>query len=523
MPARAYAIVTAALVATVFAVVLALVRPETLVHDWHGWRQADTATIALDYAHGDLDVLRPRIAWGGDGPGYVEAELQVYTAALALLHRLTGSAPVAAGGEWLGRALSAAALAATAWLVWVWLRMLGLRPAAALFGALAFATSRGTVFLVSVQPDAFGLAATTGALVLFTRWLHTQRLVHLALSSLLFAIGGGIKPTFLAAGLAALATLFGHHPAGARLRALRSSTLWIAASLPLIAVALLLAHGASLHADYGNTFGIISGGDSKFPTLDRLASPMQYVKLARVGLDFGPGPLGTLGILSVLSRRRHLTSSAIAAVGGLWAAYVVVGIASMRYASEAWLGSHYHALGLLAGAVSLGVGLDGFMPLLTTRAHLRRLGAAVVFAALALQLAVGLHHRQTAAAHWADRELLAAAVLRSDLEKVAGPRTAASPNLPNHGVLVVIRSSVAATTETGAPNNFEDPRIFYLAGVRGWVWPSDATSVAASLPALRARGARYYVDATGWPFRHPEDQRWLRENASDLGSGVFRL
>jgi hypothetical protein len=515
MPARAYAIVTAALVASVFAVVLGVVRPETLVHDWHGWRQADTATIALNYAHGDLDVLHPQIAWGGDDPGYVEAELQVYTGALALLHRLAGSAPVASG-EWLGRALSAAALAATAWLVWVWLRTLGLQPAAALIGTVAFATSRGTVFLVSVQPDAFGLAATTGALVLFTRWLHTPRRRDLALSSLLFAIAGGIKPTFLAAGLAALVTLLGHHPAGARLRALRSGQLWTAASITLLAVALLLAHGASLHADYGNTFGIISGGDSKFPTLDRLASPMQYVKLAQVGLAFGPGPLGALGLILVLSRLRHLTRPAIAAAIGLWAAYALVGIASMRYASEAWLGSHYHALGVLAGAVSLGVGVDGLLPLLATRPHLRRLSAAAVSIVLAAQLAVALQHRRTAAAHWADRELQAAAVLRRDLEKTAAA-------LPDHGVLVVIRSGVAATTETGAPNNYEDPRIFYLAGVRGWVWPSDGTSVAASLPALRARGARYYVDPTDWPLRHPEDQRWLDEHSSYLRSGVFRL
>src|SRR6185436_15827296 len=62
-------------------------RPANVAADRTGWRQADTQTIAVNLTEPGASILFPRIAWGGDGPGYVETELQVYPAAIAILMR----------------------------------------------------------------------------------------------------------------------------------------------------------------------------------------------------------------------------------------------------------------------------------------------------------------------------------------------------------------------------------------------------------------------------------------------------
>jgi hypothetical protein len=64
------------------------------------WRQADTATIARNFARNGMDLFFPQIDWGGAGPGYVETELP-------LMPWLTGALYLVFGEqEWLGRLVS---------------------------------------------------------------------------------------------------------------------------------------------------------------------------------------------------------------------------------------------------------------------------------------------------------------------------------------------------------------------------------------------------------------------------------
>ena len=50
----------------------------------YSWRECDTQAIARNLAFEEFDPLRPRIDWRGDGPGYVETELQLYPTLVAL-------------------------------------------------------------------------------------------------------------------------------------------------------------------------------------------------------------------------------------------------------------------------------------------------------------------------------------------------------------------------------------------------------------------------------------------------------
>ena len=355
----------------------------------------------------------------------------------------------------------------------------------ALSGEAALLTSVGATFLVSVQPDALGLCLAAASLVAFVAWTEGGAGRLLLASTVLLALSAGVKPTNLALGLSQfiLAYVSGR---------LRDGRLWLAWASVLGFVGVVLAWGAHVHDATGNTFGVISGGDSKFPTLARLTSPGQYLGLLRTGLVFGPGWLGAAALAWTLIRGPR--SPVLLA---LLAGYVLTGLVAMRYASEAWLGSHYHALGMLVGAVSVGFTVSARPP--------RTVAAVVTLVALAClaQLAYGLHERPRRAAGWSDRELSLASALAPHL--VQGDR-------------LVFRAAVESQVPIwGGPNNFEDPRLFYLTRTTGWVLPSDRWSIPEVEAAWRL-GARLYVDATGALGEHPEFLEWLLAHGERLAT-----
>ncbi len=97
-------------------IVWTTLRPHAIVSDWHGWRQADTQTIALNFVESGTNILWPQIAWGGSGPGYVETELQLYPRILSLIMRVYGPS------EWAGQLVSLLAIVTAALIVFVHLR-----------------------------------------------------------------------------------------------------------------------------------------------------------------------------------------------------------------------------------------------------------------------------------------------------------------------------------------------------------------------------------------------------------------
>src|SRR5438128_2010968 len=103
-----WAIAAAATILLWCGVELALRRASSITDDQHGWRQADTQAIARNLAFEEFDPLRPRIDWRGDGPGYVETELQLYPAIVAAAMRVTGES------VWPGQLLSLVCVATAA-------------------------------------------------------------------------------------------------------------------------------------------------------------------------------------------------------------------------------------------------------------------------------------------------------------------------------------------------------------------------------------------------------------------------
>jgi 4-amino-4-deoxy-L-arabinose transferase-like glycosyltransferase len=484
----------AALAVGFCVVELTVAWPDSLVGDWMGWRQADTQIIARHLAE-EFRVLEPKVDWGGAGPYAVESEAPVYAALVSVVLRVTPGHP-----EWPGRVLSLLAVLFTALLLHRTLRRrFGAWPAA--LAAAFFVASPAALFAGNtVQPDALALLLVAVAFVAFLAYAeapgdpgHARRLLGLTLVAT--ALAGLVKPTALHIGVAEAMLLLLIRP-----RALRRVAPWVAWSLALAVVGAWLLWAAGIHERTGLSFGTVSGGDSKFPAARDLLRPGRYWDIVRVSLFWGIGLPGAISGGWLLLRRRVEPAE-----WALLAASALLLVVSMRYSSQEWLGSHYHLPTTLLGAWLLAHAASDIAPRLTTPL-LRRAAAAVALLALVAWFATALHARRTYGRGWADAEIALGESLRPHLAP---------------GDLVVARASAPARDEAwDTANNYQDPRLLYVAGARGWVLPADEGWAPETLADLAQSGARYYADPTGDLPEHPELLAWLAAHAQPLADGL---
>lgn len=471
----------AASIVLVWCVVeLWLRRSGTITDDWQGWRQADTQAIARHLAFDDFDVLRPRIDWGGDGPGYVEAELPLYAAVVGVLLRVFGD------GVWPGQLVSLACVAGASLVVFFELaRRFGERPA--LVALIAALTVQGVVVAgTSIQPDAMALGAFAVGFVAFVRWVEQPDDRHLVVWIVATTVAGLVKPTALQLGLSqGLFVLL------RRRELLLRPRLWLGWAVVLAVVGAYLWHARSLYLVYGNTFGLLSGGDSKLPTRERIVELWRWRQLATFIVEWGTGILAVPAAAFLLWRRR-LGHEEIALAFGTVAASVL----AFRYTSHHF-GTHYHlpacVLGawLVARAVHVAEGAWGARVLAVATAAAVATAGLVTFRTLNMLSALAPEPETAVGAM---------------LEEVASP-----------GTLVVVRARAEEVNdEWHTPNNYQDPRIFYLSRTRGWVLPNDAHG-AERLSALAQGGARFYAHVAAIPI-DAELAAWLSEHAERVAA-----
>lgn len=456
--------------AVAWAVVMLTVRrADVITDDWHGWRQADTAAIARNLAAEEPNPLRPRIDWRGDGPGYVETELQLYPAIVAAVAAATGDLERSAQVVSLGCVLAAALILASA---------LGRRygPAAGYAALVAILSMQGAVVAsTTIQPDPLAFLAFTLGWVAFLADLAAPRRATWAAWVAATAVAGLVKPTTLELGLAQFTLIAVAHRAH-----LRSARLWLGWAVVLAAVGGYLLYARTLYTTYGNTFGVLSGGDSKLPALGALAGLEPWRELARYGLVWGVGLLAVPAAL-YLAVRRRLTAEHLALALGAAA----LSLLALRYTAS-YFGTHYHLPHVVLGAhlVAAAVG-ELRWPRAAT--------AAVAVVALALTV--------RALAFITSRPREPETTLGRALATVAAP-----------GTRVAVRARAEGyNRQWRTENNFQDPRVFYLSRTTGWVLPNDLAGSAALADYAR-RGARFYVHVN----QHPIDAdlaAWLALHA----------
>jgi hypothetical protein len=456
-----------------------MLRPPELVSDWNGWRQADTQTIALNFTRPGAQLLFPQISWGGDGPGYVETELQLYTKIVALTMGVFGQ------GEWPGQLVSLLATLATAWVVFVHLGR-SHTPLAAALGVLAFLSTRTSVHLATVvMPDSLALLAYAAAWSFFVAYCRNDRTRDLVLFGVIGSLAMLTKPTTAHLGVSAFLymTFIGRFP----LKNYRVMLTWGAM---VAALALYLWHAHGLYADYGNTFGLLAGEDSKTPRLRHLLMPSVYLGALKNVLGWGVGYAAALAFLFLALRRKINAEHYALAAGN-----VLITLVALRYMSQD-AGNYYFApMGILA-AIGVAAATDDF---LTFSRKAMFAGLAVLSVLLCVQGYRNIKLRHTYA-NFFDPEVASVIDTGRELRRLTRPND-----------LVVVRSPNEAYDvfwESG--RNYHEPRIFYISHTRGWTFGREQAGTTL-LAEARRKGARYLADPLS--EANPELDAWLTREA----------
>ncbi|MCF7552717.1 glycosyltransferase family 39 protein [Pseudonocardia sp. WMMC193] len=431
------------------------------------WRQADTAAIARNFARNGMDPFFPQINWGGTGPGYVETELQVMPWLTAALYQVFGE------HEFLGRLVSLTFMLVASAAFWGLAKRVLPAPAAR-WALIAFALSPvfmrwGTAFM----PEATVMAFVVLALYLFCRWVQEDRFPLLLGAGAAASVAGMVKPTSLHIGLVMLVWLGIAAP-----RRLRRVSLYLVGVAALVAPALWLWHASSLYREYGNTFGVISGGDSKFGNLALWTSPEFYVGLARTEILFVYGvfglPLALLGAYALWQSRRTASAFAVVVAGfvGATVLYFVVG----RYTGSD-LGTQYHVYSLPYTALATGLGVT----VLAQRFGGGLKPVARAAAAAVLVLLLGAQSVYVLARSFTDLS----GTLGVCAERVAALSAPAD---------LVIVGTDSTTIDDGVANNYEEPVIHHRADRRGWILAADQYFTAGLLEGYHDEGGRWFVN-----------------------------
>lgn len=130
--------------------------------DFHSWRQTLTATIAMNFYAGDMNIFKPATNWARE---YYEFEFQLYPYLVALLYKIFGF------HDFLGRLVSIAFSMGTVGMLY----LLGKRFYDATTGLIAagvFAILPMSVFYSrTFMPESAMLFFSVTMLYFFTRWL----------------------------------------------------------------------------------------------------------------------------------------------------------------------------------------------------------------------------------------------------------------------------------------------------------------------------------------------------------------
>jgi len=460
------------------------------------WRQSDTATIARNFARNGMDLFLPQIDWGGAGPGYVETELPLLPWLTGGLYLVFGEHPS------LGRLVSLAFTAVAVAGFWTLARRILPRPAAR-WALVAFAVSPvvmrwGSAFM----PDAGALAFSVLALAAFARWIERDRTRDLAATAAFLSVAALVKPTALHTALVMAVWLL-----LTRRERFRRPALYVAGVAALVAPALWVWHAARLHAEYGNTFGVISGGDSKWGSVSLWLTPDFYLGIAKAEVLFVYGiagvPLAIAGVVWLVRHRRRYAGTLAflgAAVIGLGAYYAAAG----RYTSTD-LGLQYHAYALPYAATAVGAGAAWVLGWVRRR--------WVAPAALVLVLALAAQSGFVWARSFEDGSG-ALGTCATVLDRVSQP-----------GDLAVV-GTTSRSVVGGVTNNYQEPVIFFRADRKGWSLPADRY-LPGLLESYRDQGARWFVNPDPALLRPGSPLAvWLAAHATPVaspGCGVWSL
>ncbi len=460
--------------------------------DIDSWRQTETATMARNFLQ-HPNLLFPRIAWGAPGPGIVESEFALYPWLVHWIYRLLGENPL------YGRLLSAAfMLLALVNFARFFERILPERTAR--FATLLLVTMplfvrMGRAFM----PEATAMLFFSLALRMVTDGLKDERRGRFLAGGVFLLLAALVKPTSLVLGLVVAILVVQRWGFKGLFR-------WEVLGFGLVVLgplAAFLAHAARLHAEYGNTFGVLSGGDSKWGDWGMWSSYKFWGRLVKIEakwvLGFAGLVLGTLGLWKPL----RTTPRRILSVGaGVMLLYLaLVG----RYSSYDGRGSHYHlwVTPFAAAAIAWGASILWRQP-----KRWLQLGGTLL---LLLVFAQNLWGTAKLFDPGHPDHVLRLAGLAAEKATQAG-----------ENIVVLSFDPQWDIDSRGKPvaNNFEMPNIFFHAHRNGRVLPRDGQSPEILKETMKRAGARVFINIPAWnDVAAPGFRSYLRSKMKLLVQG----
>lgn len=453
------------------------------------WRQADTASIAHHFYINGYKILYPQIYWGGNSPGYVETEFQLYTFITSIMYYFFGEQ------YWLGRLVSLG-FSTLAWLFFYKLAMQVLGEARQATWALFFLVFSPLYLRYSVayMPEATVMFFYIAALYFFVTWLKSSNQRHLILASASTALAILVKPTSIHIGF-----LFALLALGAfGVKVLKRREIWLAMAIALTPGTMWYIHARNLYLAYGNTFGILSGGDSKFGSVEQYLGIHLYTHLVRLDwkwvLGYGYILLFLAGLVMAWSNKRFRLVPLGVIVVGIY--YLLV----PRYAHEDW-GIQYHVYMIPFAALAIGLGVawvtDSFKGITRT---------GILLSSVIVSLGItAVVFRQ---------------MLLTGEGSLAQCGSSVKEVVPADARIIVSTTSYAL--DNGIPNNYQEPQIFFYSQRYGWSLPADWHTVE-KLVEYRNNGASYFVMYSERLLNsNPLLMDYLDNNSIQIGPGIER-
>jgi hypothetical protein len=307
------------------------------------------------------------------------------------------------------------------------------------------------------------------------RWSGTDRTSDYLLSLLLTSLAALLKLTALYIGLPILMVFIMKYGKGT----MKRMRLWLFGMGALVPVIMWYYHSHTLYIDYGNTFGILSGGYNKFARMDLLLRPDFYVLMAkRILLSVSTPIVFLLFVYGMFQRpARTVTYVLHAWVAGLvvYTLLIAEGNRDMIYYQLPWV----PVLAIL-GSVGLFSMFDRMerSSLFLRRVGWQRCALALVSAVVAFSV-IGVGVR-------AGRVPITFLETEKQIKKYAEE----VQEVTTDGSLIVVANSYG---NEKTPQTIDTPpQMFFLSRRHGWYLALDWVT-AEAIEGLRSQGADYFI------------------------------
>ena len=449
-----------------------IVRVQALSHFalvTEGWREADNASLAMNFLRHGFDLLHPQIYWGGNGPGYVEMEFPLVQFVTAGLYKLFGVHEI----------LGAVVPVFSALVLVVTVYALGshfFNSAAGFIAAMITAVSPPLAMYSSAfMVDPPMIMFSTLAVYCFARWLESEHWAQLLMSGLAMALAIMLKPTAMITGVPILFLFFTRYGVSALFRP-RVILYGLICLLPPV---LWYFHAHLIYEESRNTFGILMGGMKKFATKEVLLDPQFYaLTFFRISVFHVTPVAFCFMIPGALVRHQEKRRY----VFHVWFFALLASIIAV--ATGAMYGQYYLLAFVVPGSILAGVGMLRLFSMLYSRFNPGKSSniAAVVVSVTTVVFLVAVigatylleQRRKPLVAYW-------------EREKSSGELVG---QITRPGSLIIVANSQMNGL---LPDQImTPPEVFYFSDRRGWYlaisWVEENL-----IQRLREEGAQYFV------------------------------